>query len=366
MTASATVPVERIAVAAYTIPTEEPESDGTYEWDSTTIVVVHAHAAGRAGLGYTYADSSTACLVRDRLSELVRGGDAMEPEDSWGHMIRSVRNLGRPGIASMAIAAVDTALWDLKARLLEQPLVSLLGRAREDVPIYGSGGFTSYTITQLREQLAGWVEEGIPRVKMKVGREPASDISRVRAAREAIGPSAELFVDANGAYSRGQAKEFALAFAEQRVVWFEEPVVSDDVEGLRLARTEAPAGMDITAGEYGYDLTYFQRLLKAGAVDVIQPDVTRCAGITELLRIGRMARDLGFEISLHTAPALHLHPACALSNVRHAEYFHDHVRIEHMLFEGAIHPRDAMLRPDATRPGNGLEFRTSDAERFAL
>ncbi|HUF66861.1 MAG TPA: enolase C-terminal domain-like protein [Gemmatimonadaceae bacterium] len=366
MTASATVPIERIAVAAYTIPTEAPESDATFEWDSTTIVVVHAHAAGQAGLGYTYADSSTACLVRDRLGELVRGKDAMEPEDTWQRMIRSVRNLGRPGIASMAIAAVDTALWDLKARLLQQPLVSLLGRAREDVPVYGSGGFTSYTIAQLREQLAGWVEQGIPRVKMKVGREPASDVDRVRAARQAIGPSAELFVDANGAYSREQAMELARTFAEERVTWFEEPVVSDDVDGLRLVRADAPAGMDVTAGEYGYDLMYFQRLLRAGAVDVIQPDVTRCAGITELLRIARMADGLGFEISLHTAPALHLHPACAVSNLRHTEYFHDHVRIEHMLFDGIIQPRDALLRPDATRPGNGLEFRTSDAEPFAI
>lgn len=366
MTVHAAVPIERVTVAAYTIPTEEPESDGTFEWDSTTIVVVHAHAAGRAGLGYTYADSSTACLVRDRLAGLVTGADAMDPTGSWRRMIRSVRNLGRPGIASMAIAAVDTALWDLNARLLDQPLVSLLGQVHASLPVYGSGGFTSYTTARLREQLAGWVEQGVTRVKMKVGREPAADFDRVRAAREAIGPTAELYVDANGAYAREQAAEFAHRFAEQRVSWFEEPVVSDDLEGLRYVRENAPVGMDIAAGEYGYDLVYFRRMLEARSVDVLQPDVTRCAGITELLDVAALATEWKLEISTHTAPALHLHPACALTNVRHLEYFHDHARIERMLFDGVIEPHDGALAPDVTRMGNGLELRVTAAEEFAL
>jgi len=164
---------------------------------------------------------------------------------------------------------------DLKARLLDLPLITLLGAVRANVPVYGSGGFTSYSMAQLQEQLGGWVADGISRVKMKIGRQPASDLDRVRAAREAIGPGAELFVDANGAYTRKQALATACAFTEFDVSWFEEPVSSDDLDGLRLLRDRAPAGMEIAAGEYGYDLFYFRRMLEAGAVDVLQADATR-------------------------------------------------------------------------------------------
>jgi L-alanine-DL-glutamate epimerase-like enolase superfamily enzyme len=358
--------VERLDVAAYTIPTERPESDGTLEWDSTTMVAVEAHAGGRTGLGYTYADVAAAKLIESKLAGVVEGRDALAVPAAWEAMVEAIRNLGRPGICSMAIAAVDTALWDLKARLLEVPLVTLLGAAHGRVPIYGSGGFTSYSPEELRAQLAGWVERGIPRVKMKLGREPGKDARRAGAAREAIGAAAELFVDANGAYSRKQALELAEAFAEHDVSWFEEPVSSDDLEGLRMIRDRAPAGMQIAAGEYGYDLPYFERMLEAGAVDVLQADVTRCAGITELLRVAALCRARSLPLSGHTAPALHVHPLCAVQQVAHLEYFHDHVRIEGMLLEGVPEPDAGALRPDLSRPGHGLELRHADAERFAV
>jgi L-alanine-DL-glutamate epimerase-like enolase superfamily enzyme len=359
------VAVERLQVAAYEIPTERPESDGTLEWDSTTMVTVEAHAGGKTGLGYTYADVAAAKLIESKLADVVEGRDAMTVPAAWEAMVEAIRNLGRPGICSMAIAAVDTALWDLKARLLELPLVAVLGAAHEQVPIYGSGGFTSYSPEELRAQLAGWVEQGIPRVKLKVGREPGKDVRRVAAARDAIGPAAELFVDANGAYSRKQALEFAEYFAEHDVSWFEEPVSSDDLEGLRLIRDRAPAGMEIAAGEYGYDLPYFERMLDAGAVDVLQADVTRCAGITELLRVGALCRARSLPLSGHTAPALHAHPLCAVQQLAHLEYFHDHTRIEAMLLDGVLDPDGGALRPDLSRPGHGLELRHADAERFA-
>ena len=357
--------IEHIAVSAYTVPTDLPESDGTLEWDKTTMVVVEATAGGQRGLGYTYADLATARLIEDRLAHVVQGRDAMAVPAVWGAMVREIRNLGRPGIVSMAIAAVDTALWDLKARLLALPLVTLLGAVRDSVPVYGSGGFTSYSVAQLEAQLGGWIAKGITRVKMKIGAHPADDRDRVRAARKAIGSDAELFVDANGAYSRKQALAFADAFAELGVSWFEEPVSSDDLEGLRLLRERAPAGMDIAAGEYGYDLFYFRRMLEAGAVDVLQADATRCAGITGFLRVSALCEARSLPLSAHTAPSLHAHPCCALAPVRHAEYFHDHVRLEHLLFDGALTPVHGALRPDLSRPGLGLELKRSDAERYA-
>jgi L-alanine-DL-glutamate epimerase-like enolase superfamily enzyme len=266
----------------------------------------------------------------------------------------------------MAVSAVDTALWDLKAKLLGVSLLDLLGPARDSIDVYGSGGFTSYTLGQLQEQLGGWVGQGIPRVKMKIGREPAQDVSRVAAARAAIGEQAQLFVDANGAYSRKQALALAEQFAELGVVWFEEPVSSDDLAGLHLLRNRGPAGIDIAAGEYGYDLGYFRRMLEAEAVDVLQADVTRCGGITGFMQVGPLCAARSLSLSAHCAPSLSAQPMCALPVARHIEYFHDHVRIERMLFDGALAPRDGTLRPDRSRPGLGLEFKARDAEQYQV
>jgi L-alanine-DL-glutamate epimerase-like enolase superfamily enzyme len=245
-------------------------------------------------------------------------------------------------------------------------LFTLLGAARPGIPVYGSGGFTSYSIQQLQRQLSGWVENGIPRVKMKVGRDPAADPDRVRAAREAIGATPELFVDANGAYSSKRALAFAETVAGLGVTWFEEPVSSDDLAGLRLMKDRAPAGIDIAAGEYGYDLVYFRRMLEVGAVDVLQADATRCAGITGFLQVAALCQAFQIPFSAHTAPALHLHPCCAVPTARHLEYFHDHVRIERLLFEGVTEPVDGILYPDLTRPGFGLELKGPDAARYLV
>ena len=366
MKSVADVAIEQLTVSAYKIPTDAPEADGTYAWNSTTLVLVEVSGGGVRGLGYTYADTATAHLIQHTLSAIVQGRDAMDVPGSWAGMVHAIRNLGRPGIASMAIAAVDVALWDLKARLLDVALATLLGAARREVPIYGSGGFTSYSRQRLEEQLGGWVEQGIPRVKMKIGSDPRADLGRVEAARAAIGPDALLYVDANGAYTRKQALAFAAAFKDLGVVWFEEPVPHDDLAGLRLIRDRAPAGMDIASGEYGYDLDYFTRMLAAGAVDVMQADGSRCAGITGFLRAGTLAEAHHLALSAHCAPSLHVHPCCAIPRCSPIEYFHDHARIEHLLFEGALAPIGGALRPDLSRPGLGLEFKRADAMPYAL
>lgn len=366
MVMSDTPHIERLEATGYRIPTERPEADGTFEWDATTLVVVAAHAAAQRGWGYSYTAAAAADLINSVLAPVVRSCAAMSTPRAFAAMARAVRNIGRPGLAACAISAVDCALWDLKCRLLGVPLVTLLGEAREHVAAYGSGGFTSYEPQALQAQLAGWVEAGFGRVKMKVGSRPEDDPARVRLAREAIGPQAQLFVDANGAYARKQALELAAAFAAQGVTWFEEPVSSDDREGLRLLRDRAPPGMEIAAGEYGYDLGYFRRMLEAGAVDVLQADATRCGGITGFCRAAALADAYGIELSAHTAPSLHVHPCCALPRVRHVEYFHDHARIEGMLFEGAARPAHGTLAPDRSRPGFGLELREQDARAYAI
>ena len=359
-------PVTRLNVSAYTVPTDAPEADGTFAWDKTTLVLVEAEAGDKTGLGYTYADAATAHVVQKTLSPHVVGHNAFDVPGAWMAMDHAIRNLGRPGICSMAIAAVDAALWDLKARLLDLPLASLLGRARDGVAVYGSGGFTSYSKEQLQNQLGGWAAQGIPRVKMKVGTHPDQDLERVRWAREAVGPDVQLFVDANGAYSRKQALQFAEDFRALGVSWFEEPRPSDDLAGLHLLRDRGPAGMDIAAGEYGYSLPYFRRMLDAQAVDVLQADASRCGGVTGFLGVDSLCHAAQMTLSAHCAPSLHVAPGCAALSFRHLEYFHDHARIEQMLFDGTLLPQNGVLYPDLSRPGMGLEFKRDDAEQYRV
>jgi L-alanine-DL-glutamate epimerase-like enolase superfamily enzyme len=357
-------PIDSIRAAAYTIPTDQPEADGTFAWNSTTLILVEVTGGGQTGIGYTYTHGSIVALINDKLAEPVKHHDALDPPAAWQAMLRAVRNMGREGLAATAISAVDTALWDLKARLLNVPLATLLGRYRNTVLIYGSGGFTTYSDERLREQLSRWTErDGCRWVKMKIGTHPADDPRRVDVAKQAIGDRT-LFVDGNGAYNVKQALLLADEFARQGVAWFEEPVSSDDLEGLQLLRQRVPACMEIAAGEYGYTTGYFRRMLNAGAVDVLQADLTRCGGFTGWLQVAALCEAHHIDLSGHCAPSLHLHAACAAPRFRHLEWFHDHVRIEHMLFDGAPEPRDGHIRPDLSRPGIGLMFKQQDAEQY--
>jgi len=364
VTRDSRAPIEEVSVRAFTVPTEQPESDGTLEWHATTLVWVSVRAGGRTGCGYSYADTATARLIHERLGPALHGRDALEITACFDQMVASVRNLGRPGIAAMAISAIDSALWDLKARLFDCAVAMLLGGARRRVPAYGSGGFTSYALEELQRQLSGWAQQGFTRVKMKVGREPERDAGRVAAARSAIGAATELFVDANGAYARKLALAMAERFAALGVVWFEEPVSSDDLTGLRQVRERAPACMEVSAGEYGYTSEYFRRMCAAQAIDVLQADATRCGGITGFMRAAAIADAFLLPLSSHCAPSLHVHPCCAAPRVRHLEYFHDHVRLEQLLLEGAVRAHDGCVAPDLARPGFGLELRERDAARF--
>ncbi|MEO6158948.1 MAG: enolase C-terminal domain-like protein [Ilumatobacteraceae bacterium] len=358
--------VETVRVGAYTVPTEAPESDGTLKWEATTIVIVEVSSGSTTGLGYTYAAPAAAGVVTDTLSDVVTGCDPMATGAMWATMVHAIRNQGRPGVVSSAISAVDIALWDLKAKLLGLSVADTIGRTHDVVPVYGSGGFTSLSDAELAEQLGGWAAQGLRAVKMKVGRDGAADPHRADVARGAIGDDVELFVDANGAYTRKQAMQLADEFAGRGVRWFEEPVSSDDLSGLRLLRDRAPAGIDITAGEYGYDLPYFRNMLAAGAVDCLQADVTRCGGITAFLRVGALADAECIDVSSHCAPQVSAHACAGLWHLRHLEYFADHIRLEAMLFDGVLEPSDGALRPDPGRPGLGIEFKRSDAERFQV
>jgi L-alanine-DL-glutamate epimerase-like enolase superfamily enzyme len=360
--------VREITTAVYVIPTDAPEADGTLTWDATTMVLARVQAGTEQGIGWTYAAAAAQNVITDVLAGAVTGRSAMDVPAANEAMARAVRNVGRPGIAATAISAVDIALWDLKSRLLGWPLAGLLGQAHDSVPVYGSGGFTSYDDNQTREQLAGWVEKDhIPRVKIKIGESWGArenrDLERVALAREVIGPDAELYVDANGGYTTGQAVRVAdWMAAEFGVSWFEEPVSSQDLDGLAAVRRQVLP--DVAAGEYSWSLADSAHLIAADAVDCLQLDMTRCGGVTEFLRGSALAAAHNLQVSGHCAPNLHARVGIAVPNLRHVEYFHDHQRIERLLFDGALDPEGGALTPDHGQPGLGLTLRTSDAEQY--
>lgn len=358
--------ITAVDVRCYRVPTDEPEADGTLEWDATEMLLVRIRAGNTWGLGYSYTAAAPAAhLVRHLLAPVVTGQDALDLPQLWLNMNNALRNVGRPGLGSMAISAVDQALWDLKARLLDISLTTLWGSSRESIPLYGSGGFTSYSMERLENQVGGWAEQGFAAVKIKLTGNVTTDLHRVRSARAAIGKEVGLMVDANGAGSPHSALSMLDPLRESNVCWLEEPVSSDDLDGLRRLRDHAPTNMAIAAGEYGWDAAYFRRMLAAGAVDILQADATRC-GYTGFLQAAQLCEAFHIPISAHCAPAIHA-PACAaIPNLQHLEYFHDHVRIEAMLFNGVPTMRDGKLWLNREQPGHGLSLREEAIEQYRI
>lgn len=355
--------VREIDARAYRVSTDTPEADGTLAWSDTTVVVVTAHAANVVGLGWTYAHHACVELVRTVLRSAVLGTDLLDVPAAWQSMQRAIRNHGRPGLVSCAMSAVEIALWDAAARLLDVPLCRLFGRAHEAVPVYGSGGFTTYDSGQLRRQVEHWIgDQGMPAIKIKVGdgrgAAPERDLARVEHVRALAGPDVEVYADANGAYSVGQAVRVGRRLDDTGVSWFEEPVSSDDLPGLRDVRAAVAA--DVTAGEYGYHLPYFAAMLAAEAVDCLQIDVTRCGGFGEWQRAAALAAAASRTVSGHCAQNLAVHIAAATHNVRHLEWFHDHERIETLLFDGVIAPTLGVARPDLSVAGHGMALKEQD------
>jgi L-alanine-DL-glutamate epimerase-like enolase superfamily enzyme len=358
--------VEQVTASAYAIPTDQPEADGTAMWDSTGLVVVEVTADGMTGTGWTYGPAACADLVADVLAPLIMGSDALHVQRTWLEMVRGVRNDTRAGGAGYAISACDVALWDLKAKVLDLPLADLFGSVRRQVPVYGSGGFTTYSDERTVDQLRHWAnDQHLTRVKIKIGQSRGGcvdrDLERIHLSRQAIGPDVGLMVDANGAYTAKQAVRVAHRMSECDVDWFEEPVSSDDLAGLRHVR--AAVSCDVAAGEYGTDATYFERMAAAEAVDCLQVDATRCGGFTEWFRAAAVAAGHQLEVSAHCAPNLHACAAAATLNLRHIEWFHDHVRIESEFFDGALDPTGGSVAP-SDRPGHGLTFQAERAAEF--
>jgi L-alanine-DL-glutamate epimerase-like enolase superfamily enzyme len=355
--------IDELTIDVLRLPTAFPrETDGTAEWRDTTMVLVELHAGGTSGLGYSYVDASAATVVKDLLEQHVLGTDAFATTATHIAMVRAVRNHGRQGVAACAIAAVDVALWDLRARLLGVSVAALAGAARTRVPVYASGGFTSTPPQALAREIERYVDAGHRRIKIKIDNREDITRERVTFVRSIAGPDVELMVDANGACTAKQALAIADHLEALGVVYFEEPVSSDDLAGLHLIRERTT--LSVAAGEYGYDVAYFQHMLDARAVDILQADATRCLGITGFLQADALADAYGTPLSAHCAPSIHAQAGAAARRLVHVEHFFDHVRFEALVFDGAPRVQDGELVLDTARPGLGLELRgRRDVER---
>ncbi|APE18193.1 enolase C-terminal domain-like protein [Mycolicibacterium pallens] len=355
--------IDRLEVAVYTVPTDGPEADGTLRWDSTTAVVVHAYAAGAVGLGWTYSSPAAAAVITHNLRDVVVGRDTADVPGTLDAMTRACRNFGSRGLVAQAVSAVDIALWDLLGHLRDLPLSTMFGRCRDAVPIYGSGGFTNLDDDQLADQIRVWRAAGCAAMKIKIGQgwgsDTERDLARVRRLRELAGDTVELMVDANGGYSPGQARRVGAALDHLGVTWFEEPVSSDDTDGLAAVR--GAVRCDVAAGEYIADRYDARRL--APVVDCLQLDGTRCGGYTGWLAAASIAAAHNLDVSAHCAPAVHVPVAAAIPRLRHLEYFIDHTRLEAELFDGVPVPSGGQLPVSTSRCGHGMSLAAA-AEQY--
>jgi L-alanine-DL-glutamate epimerase-like enolase superfamily enzyme len=307
-------------------------------------------------------------LIEGSFKELLVGQDPLWHEKLWDDLFWRVRGIGRKGLAFCALSGVDIALWDLKAKAFGVPLYKLLGPYTDRVPIYGSGGWTHFTEDELVREQTGYVERGIPRVKMKVakdfGRAEAEDLRRLAAVRKAVGDDVEIYVDANNGYYAKQAIAMSRRFEQFDVRWFEEPVLADDVQGL--AEISRATTIPVATGEHEYTKYGFKDLISRGGADIVQPDVGRVGGITEWLKVAHLAHAYNLPVAPHAVQLVHLHLACATPNLKVVEYLGYAEEGDRLWYTEFPEPIDGMWSPYPDRPGLGLELDPDAVRRYAV
>ncbi len=320
------------------------------------------------GLGIGQASPGVRDVVEKGLKGLLLDEDPFNIEKLWDEMFRAVRGYGRKGVALCALSAIDIGLWDLKAKALQLPLYRLLGEYSNEVPIYGSGGWTHYSSDELVDEMTGYVEQGVKRLKMKVGKESGrserEDIDRVAAVRKAVGDDVALYVDANNGYYAKQAIYMAAEFEQSQVGWFEEPVTADDIAGL--AEVKRASTIPIASGEHEFSKYGFKELLSQGAVDIVQADVGRVGGVTEWLKVAHMAQAFNVPMTTHGFEQVSLHLGCAITNLKAIEELKIERDADEVWYTELPEQRDGMSAPFRDRPGLGLELDPYAVERWSV
>lgn len=347
------------------IPVLRPRTDAVQSFLSQeTIFVELTTKAGVAGRGYAYTigvgGSAVRSLLEDYLLPTLIGLDADCPEALWRRLFMQCRSLMVGPVAALALAAIDTAAWDVRAKALGLPLFELAGGAQQAVPVYDTeGGWLHLPIDELVEGAAQAIAEGRRGVKVKVGKPDASeDVERLRAVREVIGPQAALMVDANQSFTRDEALRRARLYEPFDLTWLEEPLPADDVEGhALLARSTS---IPIAVGETMYSLGHFREYLSAGAASVVQPDVARIGGVTPWLKVAHLAEAFGVPTAPHFLMELHVSLAAAVPNGRWVEWIPQLGPVT----TTSIEVEDGAVRPPAA-PGLGISWDDDAIARFA-
>jgi L-alanine-DL-glutamate epimerase-like enolase superfamily enzyme len=315
---------------------------------------------GVSWIPQTGADAVRAMLESDVYPTVV--GWTSSPEASWDLLWRHLHEAGRGGVTTLAMAGIDIALWDLRARRAGLPLVELIGRRRNTAEVYGSGVNLHYSLDELQSQAQRWVDNGHRSVKIKVGHpDLAVDVGRVRAVREIIGPNRRLMIDANQRWNLTQARRGIDALEQFDLYWVEEPIHSEDIQGY--ARLRSRTSVPIACGENIHTVTGFRDLLVAGACDVVQPNVARLGGITPFLRVTTLATAFGVEIAPHLLPELSGQLALCLPDESMVEDVEDttFARLGALASPSGI-AIDRGQFTAHTGPGHGLTFRTSPSD----
>ncbi|MEZ5826474.1 MAG: mandelate racemase/muconate lactonizing enzyme family protein [Geminicoccaceae bacterium] len=360
--------IEKLEVGAYRIPLPVTLSDSMHgdmsHFELVTVRLVDSD--GVEGMGYTYtvgvAGPATASLIdRDARPHLI-GADPDRIEHLWQKVWWALHYGGRGGTVSLAISAIDIALWDMKARRAGLPLWRLLGGHDAHVPCYAGGIDLQFTIDALLEQTRGNVEDkGFRAIKMKVGRDRLSeDVARISAMRDHLGEDFPLMVDANMRWSADSAIRAARAFQPFNLVWLEEPSIPDDIAGH--ARIVREGGIPVAAGENLHTLHEFQHYMQAGALTFAEPDVTNCGGVTVFMKVGHLAEAFNLPCTSHGAHDMTVHLLAALPNRSYLEvhgfglerFIAHPLRIENGM---AVAPDD--------RPGHGVELDWKGLEALA-
>jgi len=323
---------------------------------------------GIEGLGTSAGSTAVQAVVEDSLKEVLIGEDPFNIEKLWNLMFWTVRGVGRKGIAFCAISALDIALWDLKAKALNLPLYRLLGPYTDTVPVYGSGGWTNFSESELVAEQVGYVERGFPRVKMKVGKDfgmsEDEDVKRLAAVRKAVGDDVEIYVDANNGYYAKQAIRMSQIFEQFDVKWFEEPVLADDIEGLSVISQSTT--IPVATGEHEYTKYGFKELISRGGADIVQPDIGRVGGVTEWMKVAHIAHGFNLPVAPHAYQLIHLHVACATPNLKVVEYLGVSDQSDRVWYTEFPEPVNGMWSPYPDRPGLGLELDPDVVKKFKV
>lgn len=264
----------------------------------TTLILIHTDN-GKVGIGSVYSHPGLIYLiVRDQLDPLLRGEDPTDVDRLWERMYGLTRWYGRKGVAMSAIGGVDTALWDLRGKALGKPVWKLLGGKLAGCPAYASGLLWKDDISDLADEAVTYIDRGFRRVKMRLARTEEYDMAAVQEVRKAIGPDNDVIIDASMRYHPDLARRMGKFFVQQGVFWYEEPFAPENIDAFVALRREVE--IPLAAGENEFGLQGFRELIRAGAVDIVQPDASRCGGISEVWKVAKLAQEYTMRFGTHS------------------------------------------------------------------